>query len=87
MSGEKDTIHLQDLESHVRDEDENSKYKPLPLDKIFLTGKMVPEWVRQDIHVEWQRQEYSFYRFEDAICKNNNDVLCHLFKLAILMGY
>lgn len=39
MSGKKDIIHLQDLESHVRDEDENSKYKPLPLDKIFLTGK------------------------------------------------
>lgn len=46
MSGKKDTIHLQDLESHVRDEDENSKYKPLPLDKIFLTGK---KWFQNEL--------------------------------------
>lgn len=44
--GKKDIIHLQDLESHVRDEDENSKYKPLPLDKIFLTGK---KWFQNEL--------------------------------------
>lgn len=39
MSGKKDTIHPQDLESRVRDEDENSKNKPLHLTKFFSLEK------------------------------------------------